>query len=330
MRALWTKCLTLDQNNENAFNIIALEVFRYQNQHVPIYRDFIDLIGVDTQSITHYSEIPFLPISFFKSHKIQTSNGIAPPPDLVFESSGTSGMEVSRHYITDPEIYLQSFTYTFRLFYGNPENYVFLCLLPSYLERSNSSLVYMCRHLVELSRDRDSGFYLYNMEALRDFVLRYRGDKKLFIIGVTFALLDFADQFSEDLSHCILMETGGMKGRREEWTREQVHGFLKRKLCLENIHSEYGMTELLSQAYSKANGIFHTPPFMKVLPRDINDPMFTLSSGTGLLNIIDLANLYSCSFIATDDIGKVYRDHSFEVSGRRDNSVLRGCSLMAL
>lgn len=328
MLSYWQKCLTLESNNESAFNDIALEAMRYQYERVDIYREFIHALKVDIHKIQDYTAIPFLPIQFFKTHKVVDSTQAL--SDIVFESSGTTGADTSKHYIADTSIYRSSFLHTFHQFYGDPQQYIFICLLPSYIERANSSLVYMCHHLVQESGQQEQAFYLHEYEALNQFISGYMGDRKIFIIGVTFALLDWAEQQPISLSNCIVMDTGGMKGRREEWTRAEVHALLCQRFELSAIHSEYGMTELLSQSYAQKDGIFHTPNFKKILLRDEHDPLSVYTEGTGLINVIDLANIYSCSFIATDDIAKVYVNGSFEVLGRKDNSILRGCSMMSL
>lgn len=314
--------------NSDNFEACALAIFNYQVKHNEIYRDFVAALHKTPTAIRSLNAIPFLPIAFFKSHKVVSGQF---EEALVFESSGTTGMQNSRHYIKSPELYRQSFLQTFSQFYGNPEDYVFLCLLPSYLERGNSSLVYMANELIVLSKRPESGFYLDEWDelALRLKELRER-KQKVILIGVTFALLDFAEKYPMDLSGVTVMETGGMKGRREEWTRMQVHGYLKQQWQLDKIHSEYGMTELLSQAYSYGDGIFQAPPIMKFMVRDENDPFDLRFMGSGCLNIIDLANVDSCSFIATDDIARIADDGSFEVMGRLDNSALRGCSLMVV
>jgi hypothetical protein len=275
--------------------------------------------------------IPFLPVLFFKTRVIKTTQF---KPAVIFESSGTTG-DTSRHHVKHVSLYKESFTRAFKLFYGEPRTWCILALMPGYAERQNSSLVTMTDHLIKESNDKYSGFYLHSHEKLYQALLHNEArEQPSLLIGVTFALLDFAEKYSMKLRYTAIMETGGMKGRREEITREEIHKILQDKLGVQHIHSEYGMTELLSQAYSKEKGLFQCPPWMKVLIREENDP-FAISgnshnqkSSQGLLNIIDLANLYSCSFIATDDTGKLYRNGSFEVLGRRDVSDMRGCSLL--
>ncbi len=310
------------------FDRLALEIFAFQYTHNALYAQYADAVGRPPVKVNSIEEIPFLPIRFFKSHQVVTGSFV---PEAVFESSGTTQTINSRHLVKSLDVYRQSFLQAFQLFYSAVSNWCIIGLLPSYLERSNSSLVVMADELIKQSGHPDSGFYLYEHEKLFNTLreLEKRRQKTL-LIGVTFALLDFAEAFPMQLQHTVVMETGGMKGRREEWTRQQVHDFLKERLGVPTIHSEYGMTELLSQAYSKANGIFYCPPWMKVLLRADDDPLQPAGSPSGIINVIDLANIHSCSFIATDDAGKMHPDGGFEVIGRTDNSDLRGCSLMAI
>ncbi len=318
---------------EDNFEALALEVFRFQAENNPVYRDFLQALKVDPATVTAITQIPFLPVRFFKSHEIKTKVPIATgiEPQAVFESSGTTGSINSRHFVKDLSLYEESFRKGFEKFYGPANKYCIIGLLPSYLEKQNSSLVYMVDKLVELSEHPQSGFYLNEFEQLAVVLQALEKQKQpALLIGVTFALLDFAEQFSFPLAHISVMETGGMKGRRKEMIRSEVHAILKRSFHLSSVHSEYGMTELLSQAYSKADGIFNCPPWMKILMRDEEDPFAVSRFGSGTINIIDLANIYSCSFIATDDVGKLYADGSFEVLGRVDGSDLRGCSLMVV
>ena len=307
---------------------LALEIFRFQYAHNPLYRSWVDTLGVRPGTVQALSEIPFLPVGFFKTGEVRTTDFV---PQVVFESSGTTGTGGSRHEVKDLQLYKKSFTLGFRHFYGPVQDYCIIGLLPAYLERSNSSLVVMVHELIALSGHPDSGFYLYEHEKLHDLLrkLEEKGQKTL-LIGVTFALLDFAEKYSLQLKHTIVMETGGMKGRRKEITRPELHAFLGQKLGLKTIHAEYGMTELLSQAYSSGEGRLYCPPWMRVLVRKEDDPLDVSEKGEGLLNIIDLANIYSCSFIAVDDIGRIYDSGGFEVSGRVDNSDIRGCSLMVI
>jgi hypothetical protein len=314
-------------SNEKEFTETALEIFRFQAQNCTIYREFITNLKVDIDSVNHIDQIVFLPISFFKSHEILSS---IDPVQVTFSSSGTTGMINSRHLVTDVSWYEESFRRAFELFYGDIKNYTILALLPAYMEREGSSLIYMAEDLVKRSENPDSGFYLYNHTDLyRQLKKQQQAKKPTLLIGVTFALLDFVEHHPIDFSELIVMETGGMKGRRKEMIREELHQTLCKGFGVDVIHSEYGMTELLSQAYSKGDGIFNCPPWMKVITRDTNDPFTNLSNGkTGGINVIDLTNITSCSFIATQDLGKVYANGAFEVLGRFDNSDIRGCNLL--
>ena len=316
------------------FNKLAIEVFNYQYYNNTVYKKYVDTLRINPGNINTIETIPFLPISFFKTHKITTTNF---EPELIFESSGTTGENTSRHLVKESSVYEESFLKGFNRFYGSPTDYCFLGLLPNYLERENSSLVYMVKRLIGESNYTNSGFYLDNLDKLyQTIVYNEMMEIPTIIIGVTYALLDFSEKYSLKLKYTTIMETGGMKGRRKELTREEVHDRLKEKLGVSEIHSEYGMTELLSQAYSLEGGRFHTPDWMKIFIREYNDPFAITSSGkkdhpvSGLINVIDLANVYSCSFIATDDVGKLYPNGSFEVLGRRDASDLRGCSLLTV
>lgn len=310
------------------FEQSALELFRFQYDNNLLYRQFVEALGVQAGSVSSLTQIPFLPIRFFKSHSVKTT---VFDPVTVFESSGTTGMISSTHAVKDLSLYKESFTRAFELFYGSPSEYCIIGLLPSYLERKNSSLVLMVDELIRLSGHAKSGFYLNNLEELSDVLkLLESENQKTLLIGVTFALLDFAERFPMKLKNTIIMETGGMKGRRKDLIREEVHTVLKNAFRVNAIHSEYGMTELLSQAYSYGDGRFHSPPWMKVLVRDEEDPFAIRFRGRGAINIIDMANIYSCSFIATDDAGQVFSDNSFEIAGRIDHSDIRGCSLLAL
>jgi len=314
-------------SNQQQFADISLQVFRYQAENCMVYREFIANLGINPLSVKPIAEIPFLPISFFKSHDILST--IDPTP-IVFTSSGTTGMINSKHLVTDLSWYEESFRRAFDLFYGDIKSYCILALLPSYLERDGSSLIYMAEDLVKSSENPDSGFYLYNHEELfQQLEKRQQAGAPTLLIGVTFALLDFVEHYQLDFPELIVMETGGMKGRRNEMIREELHQTLCKGFGVKSIHSEYGMTELLSQAYSKGDGIFNCPPWMKIITRDTNDPMTELGTNqTGGINVIDLANINSCSFIATQDLGKIYDDGSFEVLGRFDNSDIRGCNLL--
>ncbi len=336
MRCQWKdKVLAVTPSD---FDRLTIDLFHFQYQNNPIYKEYVDILNIDPQTVNGIGKIPYLPIRFFKSHKVVTGEF---EPSVVFESSGTTGSVPSRHYIRDATIYKDSFTKGFELFYGPVNDWCIVGLLPSYLERKNSSLVFMVNELVKLSGHNKSGFYLDQFDELLSLLVSLeKQQQKTLLIGVTFALLDFAAFYVErkaaPVEHTIIMETGGMKGRKKEMVRPAVHEILKQSFQVSTIHSEYGMTELLSQAYSKGNGIFNCPPWMKVLIRDeqspfeIKPPQFGTVAEAGAINIIDLANIYSCSFIATDDSGQLFSDGSFQVSGRIDNSDLRGCSLMVI
>ena len=315
--------------NSDEFEAMAWEQFKFQYHHNTIYKTFCDLLDKPPSQVGTLLDIPFLPIEFFKTHKIISSSEA---PQAIFESSGTTQSSTSKHLVPDLSLYEESFLKGFSLFYGPVEEYCILALLPAYLERKGSSLVYMVNEMVARSHHPESGFYLYDLEALHQKLLELQKKRtKTLLIGVSFALLDLAEQFPITLENTIIMETGGMKGRRKELIREELHGILTNAFGVPSIHSEYGMTELLSQAYSKGNGLFNTPPWMKIVTRDTEDPLSLQSVGkTGGINIIDLANVYSCSFIATQDLGKTFPDGSFEVLGRFDSSDIRGCNLMVL
>jgi hypothetical protein len=314
-------------SNEQQFTEAALQTFRFQAQNCRVYREFISNLKVSIDAVDRVEKIPFLPISFFKSHEVLSNSDKV---QVTFTSSGTTGMINSRHLVTDVSWYKESFRRAFDLFYGDIRNYCVLGLLPSYLEREGSSLIYMAQDLVNRSENPDSGFYLYNHDDLLAQLRKQQQAKKpTLLIGVTFALLDFVEQHVIDFPELVVMETGGMKGRRKEMIREELHQMLYKGFGVSVIHSEYGMTELLSQAYSHGNGIFNCPPWIRIITRDTNDPMTLLNNDkTGGINVIDLANINSCSFIATQDLGKVYSDGSFEVLGRFDNSDIRGCNLL--
>jgi phenylacetate-coenzyme A ligase PaaK-like adenylate-forming protein len=313
--------------NSDEFSAVALEVFRHQSKNCIVYKEFIAGMRIDANNVTAIEQIPFLPVEFFKSHAIVSNTDAA---EIVFSSSGTTGITTSRHIVADISWYEESFRRAFKLFYGDIEKYTILALLPSYLEREGSSLIYMAEDLIKRSQNPDSGFYLYNYEELYHQLKKQQRHKKpTLLIGVTFALLDFVEQYGIQFPELIVIETGGMKGKRKEMIREELHEVLKNGFGVDAIHSEYGMTELLSQAYSKGNGMFQTPPWVQIFTRDTNDPKSLLKNGkTGGINIIDLANVNSCSFIAVQDLGKVYADGSFEVLGRFDNADIRGCNLL--
>jgi len=314
------------------FELVALKIFRFQYENNALYCAYCQALKVTPEKVSKLSQIPFLPISFFKTHDVKTTEF---ETNTVFESSGTTGSISSKHHIKNPEIYKESFLKTFTSFYGLPSSLCIIGLLPSYLERGNSSLVFMVNELIQLSKNSKSGFYLNNEQLLyKTLQQNEAAGIPTLLIGVTYALLDFADNYTIPLQHTIIMETGGMKGRRKEMLREEVHTRLKERFGNNHIHSEYGMTELLSQAYSKKDGIFNCPPTMKICIRGEDNPLdvkyenISGKSLSGAVNIIDLANIYSCSFIATEDSGKLYEDGSFEITGRLDNSDMRGCSLM--
>lgn len=312
--------------NEEEVVQIALEVFRYQYLTNKVYQAFCNALGCVAQSVVSLHQIPFLPIQFFKSMEVQAGEFI---PATVFTSSGTTGSQTSRHSVKDLSLYETSFLQCFEAFYGSPKNYCILGLLPSYLERQGSSLIYMVEKLIALSAHPASGFYLYEHEKLHQTLLVLEKQKQPTILfGVSYALLDFVENHSIALEHTTVIETGGMKGRKKELTKNALYEILKAGFSAAEIHSEYGMTELLSQAYA-VNGMYTCPPWMKVMLREETDPL-SYSERTGAINVIDLANLYSCSFIATDDLGRMHAYRRFEVLGRMDNSDVRGCSQLVL
>lgn len=315
--------------NSEAFATHALALFRFQYENNTVYRSYCDLINTNPVEVKTIEEIPFLPIQFFKTHKIYSPNH---PPVNYFESSGTTGQIRSKHYIGDFQAYHQSFEKGFELFYGPIKDYALLALLPSYLERDNASLVYMANTLIKKTKHPLSGFYLNEWEQLKNTLDRLEGKKqKTILLGVSFALLEVAEKFDWNLNHTIIMETGGMKGMQKEWVKSAFHKYLSEHFKVSAIHAEYGMTELLSQAYSKGKGLFYCPPWMKVLVRATEDPFELIGTEkTGGINIIDLANIDSCAFIATEDLGIVYSDGSFEIQGRFDQAEVRGCNLMVV
>ena len=310
------------------FERLALEVFHFQYENVAVYRKFCDLLEIKPKHVKTTLEIPFLPIQFFKSHKILLDNATE---EIIFTSSGTTGQITSKHYVADISIYEKSFQKAFQAAYGKPSEFAILALLPSYLERDGSSLIYMVNNLINQSGHPNSGFYLYEIEALIENIefLEKRGQPSI-LIGVSYALLDLIESKKFQLKNTIIMETGGMKGRRKEMIKEELHNILKSGFGVNKIHSEYGMTELLSQAYSKGDGIFRCPPWMQVFTRDAEDALSFTNRKTGGINVIDLANINSCAFIATQDLGRTFDDGSFEVLGRFDSSDIRGCNLMVL
>ena len=313
------------------FDQLALEIFRFQASENPLYATYIKQLGIVPEAIATVAQIPFLPVSFFKTHKIISGGG---EPAVAFSSSGTTGSIQSKHFVTDVGMYEKSFREGFRIFYGAPEDYCILALLPSYLEREGSSLIYMVQDLIAQSKNPDSGFYLHDLKDLSFKLERLaKGAKKIILIGVSFALLDLAALHPVQIPNAIVMETGGMKGKRKEMVREELHEELRTAFGVAKIHSEYGMTELLSQAYSAGDGCFECPPWMRILLREARDPLTLLggsNSSTGGINVIDLANCNSCAFIATEDLGKKLSDTAFEVLGRFDSSDLRGCNLLVV
>lgn len=318
-----------DIRTETDFLIQALRIFEFQYRNNKVYHSFCSHLDVHPSTVTTLKQIPFLPIEFFKSKSVVSSTEAE---EIIFTSSGTTGSETSKHFITDLKLYQNSYLKGFKEFYGAIEDYCILALLPSYLERTGSSLIYMVEDLISKSNHPKSGFFLNEYDQLHQQILELQNnDTKLLIIGVSFALLEFTEHYQFSLHNTIIMETGGMKGRRKELVRQELHQLLTDGFGVPQIHSEYGMTELLSQGYSKGHGVFNCPPWMKVLVRDTEDPLSYQDTGkTGALNIIDLANSNSCSFIATQDLGKTHENGSFEVIGRFDNSDIRGCNLMVL
>ena len=316
-------------DNQDDFQTLAIQVFYYQYQHNLMYKRFVDCLVSDLSRVKQPEDIPFLPIEFFKWQKVFTGQF---SPEKVFTSSGTIGMQPSSHFVRDLSLYEKSFMNAFQHFFGEPSQYAILALLPSYLEREGSSLIYMVENLITDSAHPHSGFYLYEYDQLRDKIESLVHTKqKTLLIGVTFALLEMAEKYPVHAPNMVVMETGGMKGRRKEMIREELHHVLKQGFGVQNIYSEYGMTELLSQAYSLGAGIFHTPTWMKILIRDMNDPKSYLpDEKTGAISVIDLANIDSCAFLSTQDLGKRHNDGSFEVLGRYDNSDVRGCNLMVV
>jgi hypothetical protein len=313
--------------NASKFEDIALEVFRFQYKNNLLYQSYTQALGKVPDNVCSINDIPFLPIRFFKSHTVVSGIWKA---QFEFTSSSTTGEGVSKHKAWSLDFYFKNATSIFEGFYTSLKDYHFLALLPSYLERSGSSLIAMIDHFIDNDESGHSGYYLNNHEdLLRQIYSLKKSHKKTLLWGVSFALLDLAEKKEIDLDHCIVMETGGMKGRRKEWVRQDLHRYLRQRFNVGAIHSEYGMTELFSQAYSKGNGYFDCPPWMKVITRDINDPFEYVSNGkTGAINVIDLANVHSCAFIETEDLGRII-DGSFEILGRMDNSDIRGCNLMA-
>lgn len=313
--------------DEATFETLAFQTFQHQFENNRIYRSFCDLLYIHPSDVKQLKDIPFLPIEFFKSHEIVSNNN---PIQETFTSSGTTGSTPSKHHVTNLSIYEESYLKGFHHFYGNIEDYIILALLPNYLERTGSSLTYMVNDLIKRSKHAESDFYLHDLKALTAKLIKLDQEgKKVLLIGVSFALLDLVETTQFNLKHTIVMETGGMKGRRKEMIRAELHQQLCEGFGVAEIHSEYGMTELLSQGYSNGNGIFQTPPWMRIFTRDPEDALtIQPNQKSGGINVIDLANINSCSFIATQDLGKVHTDNSFEILGRFDHSDIRGCNLM--
>jgi len=314
-------------SDQRSFEALSLEIFHYQVRKNEVYGCFVANLGLDIEHIKDFKNIPYLPIEFFKSQKIVCGDAL---PEVIFSSSGTSGMVQSQHLVNDVSIYVESYRKAFQLFYGNIKDYALLALLPSYQEREGSSLIYMIDDLLKQSQEEKSGYFLYDHHALKQSLEDLKKSKTpTILIGVTYALLDFVEGHQIEFPELIVMETGGMKGKRKELLRAELHEILCTGFGVKSIHSEYGMTELLSQAYSKGNGIFYCPPWMKISVRDTNDPLSLLGyEETGGINIIDFANVNSCSFLATQDLGKTYSNGSFEILGRFDTSDIRGCNLL--
>ena len=314
-------------HSQENFERLCLEIFNYQYKNIDAYGMFVDALHIQTTNVQCIEDIPFMPIEFFKNHQILKANTSY---DAVFKSSGTTGMERSRHYVQSLQVYQESFTKAFQHFYGSIENYTVLALLPSYMENGDSSLVFMADQLIKDSKNKDSGFYLNDYRKIVQKLHELgKQNKKVILLGVSYALLDLVEMEHFHMPQMIVMETGGMKGRRKEMLREELHEILKAGFGVKHIHSEYGMTELLSQAYSQGNGVFSCPPWMRVLIRDVNDPLSYMSKGkSGAINIIDLANVFSVSFLATKDLGKIINRNQFSILGRFDNSDIRGCNLL--
>ena len=314
-------------SNDDDFNDVALKVFKYQYDNIPIYQDYVKLKNVSKNDVTHFSEIPFLPIQFFKTHPVVNDvNKI----EKIFLSSGTTKSSRSKHYIKNLEIYKQSFLNGFKNNYGNPNEWIILALLPSYLEQGDSSLIYMVDQLIKMSQNENSRYIDLKNDNIESSLNKLKSEKVL-LIGVSYALLDLAEIIPSSLNRWTIMETGGMKGRRKEIIRDELHLILKKAFDVDCIHSEYGMSELLSQAYSLKDGLFSTPKWMKVIIRDLEDPFNKIEdSSSGGINIIDLANIFSCSFIETQDIGKKNANEKFEILGRSDHSEIRGCNLLTI
>jgi len=314
-------------SSEAEFNKISLDIFRLQAEECPVYKEYLSYLDIKVDRINDVLEIPFLPIEFFKTHQVIRKDEIS---EQTFSSSGTTGTQTSKHYVSDLSLYEESFSTCFEQFYNKKKDMAILALLPSYLERTGSSLIYMVDDLIKNSQYTESGYFLYNHDELLENLLNLQKKKiPTILFGVTYALLDFTERYQLNFPELIVMETGGMKGKRKEMIREELHEILCNGFGVPTIHAEYGMTELLSQAYSKGNGLFECPSWMKILIRDINDPFSYQKHGSsGGINIIDLANINSCSFISTQDLGRLNENDRFEVLGRFDQSDVRGCNLM--
>lgn len=317
----------LKEISKKNFLARALEVFQYQANNNPVYKEYLQRLACDFKAVDSLEKIPFLPISFFKTHKISTDEQAT---QITFLSSGTTGIERSKHLVADIALYETAFRKGFQHFFGNIQDYTILSLLPSYLEQKNSSLVYMINDLINQSKNKDSGFFLHNHnELINKLIALDSKEKKVLLIGVSYALLDLIEKQEFSLNNTFVMETGGMKGRRKELIKSELHALLKKGFGISTIYSEYGMTELLSQAYSLGKGLYQTPPWMKIFIREVEDPFTILPKGkSGGINIVDLANINSCSFIATQDLGKIHSNEQFEILGRFDHSDIRGCNLM--
>lgn len=311
------------------FEGLALELFHFQARENAVYREFLGHLKIKPQAVNSLEELPYMPIGFFKQRRVSIYDKPAP---TIFSSSGTTGQQTSKHHVYDLAFYHESSLANFAYFYGDVANYCVLALLPSYLEREGSSLIFMAQQFVSRSQDADSGFYLHDLKALSKMLSQKQAEgKRVLLLGVTFALLNLAEQFPQKLENVVIMETGGMKGKRKEMLRSQVHGLLSQAFQQKEIHSEYGMTELLSQAYSRGQGRFQCPRQMRVAVREVDDPLSAARHGkTGGLNIIDLANIESCAFLQTEDLGRTFADGSFEVLGRFDHAEIRGCNLMVV
>lgn len=315
------------QVNDHTFPEIALRLFHFQALSNPVYKEYLAGIGIDPHLVERMEDIPFLPITFFKSRSVKTGQW---EEEITFTSSGTTQTETSRHHVRSKAFYAKNAARCFNMFYGKPEDFVMLAMLPSYAERAGSSLIYMVDQFIRAGGHPSSGFVTNDHQALALKLSELlKAGARVMLWSVTFAILDFAESHEMDLDGCIVIETGGMKGRRTEITRDELHRILMQRLHLRQVSSEYGMTELMSQAYSLRNGIFGVPPWMKVMVRDPEDPFGRLPAGrVGGINIIDLANIHSCAFVETQDLGRAGQDGNFEVLGRLDNSDIRGCNLL--